>query len=337
MRPKLFLRTKEICFAVILVSLPISSLAADRIVLDRIVARVNGKAVTESQVQEVIQNAPWGPGITMTEKYEQALGQLIEENLVVHAAEQAGNMAVDDVKIRAQAKRQLEIARIRAGSEEVFDQELAKEGLTQDELQEIYEVRLRQQAMVTQMMSRQESRFRTRTVVQADEIMESFEAQKELFQEGNLRWIAFLVPSGTRGPAKDQIETRARKALDLVRRGRNYAETAQRTQGDLGASPEGEALKVFRGDISPNLGDIAFEVPKSKWGSARFVESKDGFFVYEVVEIKEPKFEEHRDRVRNYLVRKKVAKKMKDWLSALGQEAVIEQPAGSLIEDDSGD
>lgn len=337
MKPKRFFGSREISFAAILMVLPISSFAEDRILLDRIVARVNGKAVTESQVQEVIQNAPWGPGVTPSEKYEQALGQLIEENLVVHAAEQAGNMAVDDVKIRAQAKRQLEMARIRAGSEEVFDQELAKEGLTQDELQEIYEVRLRQQALVTQMMSRQESAFRARTVVPADEVTESFAAQKELYQKGHLRWIAFLVPSGTRGPAKDQIETRARKALNLVQRGRNYAETAQRTQGDLGASPEGDALQVFRGDISPVLGDIAFEVPKSKWGKARFVESKEGFFVYEVIEIKEPKFEEHRDRVRNYLVRKKVAKKMRDWLSALGQEAVIEQPTGSLVEDDSGD
>lgn len=317
---------------------PQSSAAEDgsRIVVDRVVARVNGKAVTDSQVQEVIQNVPWGPGVKEAQKYEEALGQLIEESLVVHAAEQAGNMAIDDVKIRAQAKRQLESARARAGTAEEFDLELAKEGLTQDELQEIYEVRLRRQALVRQMMNRQERQFESRSTVTAKEVTEAFEAQKELFQEGQLRWIGFVVAEGTRGPAKDQIETRARKAFDLLRRGRNYAETAQRTQGNLGASPEGEALRVFRGDISPILGDLAFGVPKDKWGKVQFSESKEGFFVFEVVEIKEAAFDDHRDRVRNFLIRKKVGENMKKWLSKLGQDAVIEQPAGSLVNDESG-
>lgn len=252
------------------------------------VATVNGDKITKLDMYE-----------RMARQYgAQTADELIREKLVEQAAKEA-NVSVSPSEVDA------EIAKIKKqiGGEEKFNEALAANNITLDQLKEYQVFRLRAAKILGKDIPADDAALKA-----------YFEENKTKFDKREVHARHILVAT--------EEEAKAIKAeLD---KGADFTKLAKEKSTEPAAKESGGDLGFFGpGKMVPEFEKVAFSLKKNEISQP--VKSQFGWHIIQVLDTKgtEPTFEAVKDDVKAVLIDEKVQEKIQPWLEELKAKAKI--------------
>ncbi len=282
------------------------------VVVDRVVAVVNGEIITMSDLQreESLKKSEGKPDERLL------LEDMIDRKLQMAAAKRAG-MDVTDKELNDAIA---DIMQRNSMDTKQFESALAKEGITLEQ----YRIELREQMM----LSRSFNKFvRSGIAVDEKEVRSYYERNVKdysLPEEIRVRQIFFRIPDKA-GPAAvaavrekaEAARARANKGEDFTRLVKELSEGENAaTGGDLGFLQRGQAIpEIEEATRSLKAGEIA--------GPIQFA---GGFHIFKLEETRKPlkPFEKVREEITRMLYEQKVENTYRTWLQSLRSDSNIE-------------
>jgi len=291
---------------------------------DRIAAVVNGRAITLSDVEERIApelaRVPAGPaGVPQRkELLRQALGQLVDEQLVQGEATALGIDVSDD-----EVQRLVEqLARENHMDMAQFRQALAQQGLGMDSVRDSLK---RQQLMMRLLQYKVKPRR-----VSDEEVQAAYANMTKTSEyEVRARDIFVSAPDIASPEQVSAARARADAALRRVRAGESFAKVA-RDVSDGPTAKEGGDLGYFRrGQMLAQLEQAAFSLQPGEISGLIRIEGDHGGFHLVTVEDRRrlpPRpLSEVQEEIRNRLAAESVTKEREHYLSQLRKSAQVDE------------
>jgi len=240
----------------VLLLLPLSLLVAQGAhaeIVERIIAKVNGDIITLSEFQErqiqaaqAARIAPAEVGQFLRQQNARILQDAIDEILLLQKAQDEGlglrPEFIDEVLDGIKKENNIT-------SEEQFQQALAQEGLTFEELRRNIE-----KSWTRQMVLRRE--IEPKITVPEEELRKEYEARKgEAFtRPATVTLEEIFVPDEAGGAAE------AAKVVARARAGEDFAQLARQFSASPTAQSGGELGEISQGDLAPDLENVAFSL-----------------------------------------------------------------------------
>jgi peptidyl-prolyl cis-trans isomerase SurA len=298
------------------------NISSASVLLDRIVAIVNGEVITWSELRDHINidGAGYIQGLNGVEREEKIrkleqpfLNQLIEIKIIEQAAKKLGLDVSDSELDRAiqEIKTKFNL------SDQEFLDSLRSENMTLKD----YRYRLKQQILIQKAVN---LAVRQKIVVSEEDIDKYINDHPDIFSSGErwrIRQIFFRNP-GTQGERQrleriaEDIYKRLINGEDFASLAREFSQGAEReTGGDLGYIDPDNLMPAVR-DVALNL--KTGEISRPFWSPA-------GLHIIKIEEIKKVReIEEIRNRVREILIKERFETKYQEWLSELKNNSDIE-------------
>ena len=288
------------------------------------VAVVNGEKISKADLEKTFNEALGQSGVTAAkltaeqklQGYRQILDGMITEKLV---DKRASSVQVSNEEAEAQ------LAKIKQQfpSEEVFQSEMKKSGLTMDQFMSNLKRSIRQ----TKWM---QSQAQGKDAVTEDDAKKFYDANPDKFTNPDIvkaSHILFrLAPDATSEQAK-AAEKKAKDAIVRANKGESFDKLAAELSEEPGAKERGGDLGYFSKDkMVPEFADAAF-AQKVGSVSATPVKTKFGYHVIKVTDKKPAgtaAFDEAKGQIILFLQRQKQNDIFKGVIHDLRQEAKIE-------------
>jgi parvulin-like peptidyl-prolyl isomerase len=287
-------------------------------ILERVVAKVNGDIVTLSEFQARQVAAVQGAGLNTEDRIERylrennarILQEAIDDLLLVQKAEELGmRMRPEYIKeIIEGIKKENNIQ-----SDDDLQQQLRREGMSLDDLKRNIE----RSIMRRQLLSRE---LEPKIAVSEEELRAEYETRRAEYDRPatlRLQEIVVKTQSGSQALAGDLVR-RARAGEDFAELARSYsAAPTAAAGGDLGS--------LRRGDLSAELGKVAFALPVG--GVSDPLPTPEGFRILKVVEKTEASqvpFEEVKAELQKRLTGDRMTREYEAYMEGLRKEAIID-------------
>jgi peptidyl-prolyl cis-trans isomerase SurA len=302
-------------FNLLLIILAAAAAHADSlgsVVVDRVLAVVNGDIITMSDVQreEALKKASGAAD------RRQLLEDMIDRRLQMAAAKRAG-MDVSDKELTDAVA---DIMKRNSLDLRQFEAALAKEGLTLDQ----YKTELREQMTLSRMFNKY---VRATVSVDESELRAYYERNRGAFalpEEVRLRRIFFPIPENASAEKTAEVNRAAQKVFERANKGedfiglvRSFSETeAARQDGDLGF--------VLMESLRPEM-EAAVRTLKPGEVAPPFL-CAGGYQVVRLEEVRTPvkPFEKVKDELMNTLSQQKLENTYRSWLQTLRGDAAID-------------
>ena len=241
-------------------------------VIDRVIAVVEDRAILQSEMemeyrQYLFQNQVTSlPEDQEAQLRSQILEQLISDQLLAVHADKEGIMVPDEA-VEEELARALEESRRSAGSDEMFERELEKAGLTLQQLRSQWKEKIRSRYLIEQLLRGQV--FKDVTVTDT-EVRQYYREHKEEIgrRPSTMKLAQIVIMPGVADEASDAsldrimgIEAEIKGGLDFAEAAEKYSEDPSAKYGgslgyinleDLGSPPfEAAARKLITGETSP--------------------------------------------------------------------------------------
>ncbi|MBF8250451.1 MAG: PpiC-type peptidyl-prolyl cis-trans isomerase [Deltaproteobacteria bacterium] len=295
-------------------------------VIDRVMAVVNGKVITLSELMEreaplVKQAAETFSGAErdkrLAEIRKKVSDSLIEDLLLEQEAEKLGlkvsERDIDDAIEDVKKQNSLD--------DEGLKVALKKEGLTY----EGYRAQIKKQIEKSRVIGQQ---VRSKVSVSEKDLADYYEKNHRMFlkdEEVKISHILFVVPEMASGAAIEGIKKEAMDVLDMARSGKDFQELAKKNSEDSSAQ-EGGSLGFFkRGQILPAFEEAAFSLKKGEISD--LVRTTYGFHIIRVDDVKEAllePFESVKEKIRSTVTSEMLEQRYKEWMDELKKSAIIE-------------
>jgi peptidyl-prolyl cis-trans isomerase SurA len=232
-------------------------------VVERVVAVVDDQPILlselEAQLALAMQSLDVQPGDSarVQQLREELLEQQIDQRVIYLEAQQQG-LPVDDQEIDQLVNDAIARNRDESGSEEAFQSQLRREGLTEEDLRARYREQARVELTVSRLIQRE---IRGQTDVTPEEVRAYYDQHRsELPQRESgihLQRIVFQVKPD---PALyDRAREQAVEVAGQIARGSvTFTDAARRWSDDPNGRTGGDLQRVARGDFADRLG-AAFE------------------------------------------------------------------------------
>ncbi len=301
-----------------------SGASSASVVLKDPVAVVNGEKISKAELEKNFKEAMASSGVGSTQLtadqklqgYREILNGMIIEKLV---DKQSANIQVSKEDLDAQ------LAKIKAQfpSEEVFQNEMKKSGLTMDQFMANLQRSLRQTKwMQTQVQGKD-------TITEAD-AKAFYDANQKDFTNPDLvkaSHILFRLPPDATPEQTKAAEKKAKNAIIRANKGEPFAQLAAELSEEPGAKQRGGDLGYFPKDkMVPEFANAAF-AQQVGTVSATPVKTKFGYHVIKVTDKKPAgiaTFDEAKAQIMQYLQAEKRRAIFKGVVQDLRQAAKIE-------------
>ena len=283
----------------------------------RIVAVVNEEAITQQELQEAVAQtnpADRKPGVSEGEFRSQVLSRMIEQHLVLQKAKQMG-LTVSEEELEEA------LGRIRADfpSQEAFESQLAKQGLSPDRFRQHY----RNQMIIKRMVDRE---VRPRVSYSPKELEQYYEQHAEEFKHPQRLHLFTILIRHQQNHKEDRKAHLLAKALWRRLKGgesfealaRQFSEGPRKEEGgDLGWVEERHLLK-----------EIAEALRSLKVGEMTPVlETTLGYHLFLLKERQEPgtvPFRKAKPAIEKKVWEAKMRDRYNQWIEGLRKEAYLE-------------
>jgi parvulin-like peptidyl-prolyl isomerase len=310
-------------------------------VLERVVVKVNGDMVTQSEFQArqvaAVQAArvpPEGIEQFLRENNARILQEAIDDLLLVQRADEIGvRLSAAYIKeVVDGIKKENNIA-----SDEDLNQQLRKEGMSLDDLKRNIE-----RSILTREVLRRELEAKM-NVTEADARAE-YEARKaDYVHQPSVRLQEIVVPGAAGAAAAAELARRARAGEDFAELARQHSTGPTRQSG-------GELGQVSRGDMAAEIEKVAFALPAGGI-SDPLPAAGGGWRILRVAEKTEGRtvpFAEAKDEIVRRMGIARIGQEKEAYLEELRKTALVELrvrevplqvtvPASSLLEPPSDD
>ncbi len=294
----------------------IASITSGELV-DRIVAVVNRKVITESQLREAEKQLLAQESET-AEKRRNVLDILIENELIRQKAEEA-NILVNDEELNA-ALYDIK-QRNNLFSDEQLKQAIIQEGRTWDEFLE----NIREQIKVAKLVNRE---VRSHVDVSEEEVELYYQTHQHEFDEAKptvmIRHILLPVKENADQNDVEAVQNLAYQLVQQLRAGADFAEMAKQYSEHPSAQNGGELGSFKEGELAPPF-DLAFTMEHGEISDP--VRSDLGFhiiFVQEKTGGQQATFENAKTLIRRKLFEQKSNALYQKWIAKLKETVYIE-------------
>lgn len=289
------------------------------ILLDKVIAVVNGEAITWGELRRAIEFESKGQlrGLSTEEregiikKYEKnILNDLIDTRLQLQEAKRLGlgvsrseiNSAIEDIKKKYNL------------TDEEFLNSLKAEGLSE----EGYRKELSEQILLAKVINIE---VRSNIVVTDKEIEEYYKENEKIYNKERIRIRQIFF----KRPDDGSIERVERKAMEIMKRvqeGEDFAILAKGFSEDPSAESGGDIGYIERGSVLKEVEDVAFSLHKGEVSKPFW--SPKGLHIIKVEDRTEGGFEKVKDEIRTVLIERAFQKRYEDWIKKLRDKAYIE-------------
>jgi peptidyl-prolyl cis-trans isomerase C len=290
--------------------------------LPNVLARVNGEAVTKSDVEKAIavleqQNGGPVPPSERDRVIRGVVDQMVGLKLLLQES-QARKVPVTDAEIDAR----MASIRQRFPTEDAFKKALKEQQVTLDQVR----TEQRQQLMINRLL---ENEVAPKTAVSPEDVEKAYKDHPEAFQvpaQVRASHILITVPPDADASVKAAALAKATKILKDARGGKDFAALAKEFSQDPGSAAQGGDLGFFAANqMVPPFSDAAF---KLKPGSiSDVVETQFGYHIIKVVE-KQPshtvKLDEARPRIEQQLKQMNGQRETQAFIESLRHKGKIE-------------
>ncbi len=286
-----------------------------QVVIDRVVAVVNGDVIMMSELQENIiiyrREAKAGPQDAELERF--VLNRLVDHRLQVQEARRE-KIEITEEELRGVLD---DFVRRNGGDREKLEAQLRVQGVTWDALRR----EMRDQLLAQRVRSRRVVR---RAAVTEAEVDRYLAENRDKFEAGlryRARHIAVTVDAPNVPAAWERAKAEVDALVAALAGGADFAELA-RTRGKDPAA--GDLGWLARGEL-----DAAFEAPLLRLAPGQVtapIRSGAGYHLFKLEEREEmtpARLAEARQQVRDLLAQKKAQERMEEWLEALRRRALI--------------
>jgi peptidyl-prolyl cis-trans isomerase SurA len=292
--------------------------------VDRIIAKVDEKIITQSELEErtfvkimALQKANVRPMPSQKEVMYDELKRMIDEKLLLGAGRKIGlevteanvTKAIDDIK----ASNGLQ--------EGQLEQMLEAESRSIEE----YKKKIRDQIMVSKVISFE---VRKRVVVSNDEIEKYYKDHLKdywISEKLRLRHILFLMDDSLLEEDKRTKIQKAREALRKIRMGEDFVAVARKYSEDISASTGGDLGEIERGKMVPEFEKAAFLLKEGEVSG--LVKTPYGLHIIKVDKIipgQTLPLDKVKVQIENQFLDQKMTAAYKGYLEELKQNAFVE-------------
>ncbi len=296
----------------VFLSFTLGAAADASVVVDRVVAVVNGEIITLSDLQreETLRKAD----VKQDERL--VLEDMIDRKLQMASAKRAGLDVTDKEVDDAIA----DIMKRNSFDKKQFEAAIAKEGLTLDQY--------RKELLEQMTLSRTFNKFvRGGVAIDEAEVKAYYERNIKTYtepEEIRVRQIFFRIPENATSDQKREALSRANAALERAKKGEDFAQLAKDLSqgetaaagGDLGFMQRDQAIhEIAEATRGLKPGDIAGPI-----------EAVGGFNIIRLEEVRSRvrPFSTVKDEITKMLYEQKVENTYRTWLQTLRMDANIE-------------
>ena len=312
-----------------------SSILANVVIVEEIIAKINGDIVMRSEYEKNLRDARGEVArrqdLTdeqrqkfLGEAEENALRDLIDHRLLIQKANEFG------VSVKAQVLRQRD-RMMKANNiktiEEFETWVVEQTGMTAEDVMEQIRSHFLTQAIIGQEVG-------SRIIIPRDEIEAYYEEHKQEFMRSEGVRLAEIVIS-TEGKTGEELAAAEKKAKDTRKRllkGETFSEIARRVSDNKQNSEQGGDIGVWRrGQLRKDIEDLVFDKPGGH--ITDLIEVPNGYLILKVFEKHREglaTLEEVRDEIRNRLSGPKFQPAFREYLSKLRIDAYIEIRPGYI-------
>ena len=291
---------RSLCFTLIFLVIFVS--LSNAIIIEKIVAVVNGEPITLTELQEraIFIRGATGKDIPLKE----VLRQVILEELQLQRAKKLGidvSPEIIDSYIESFKKEN-------HMSDEEFRNFLKERGITE----KAYREEIRRRIIINKLRNYE---IRLKVAVPDEEVKQYYEKHKEQFKTSPTAdvWLIFIPE------AKEDL---AKEVYAKVIAGEDFATLAKMYSQGPRADEGGHIGIVKKGELIKELDDFIFNT-KEKVG---FIKRKEGFYIVKVEKRNLSNyipFEQVKDKIKRKLMREKFEARYQHWLQELLDKAYI--------------
>ena len=312
-----------------------SSILANVVIVEEIIAKINGDIVMRSEYEKSLQDVRGEVARrqdlsdeqrqkSLEEAEKNALRDQIDQRLLIQKANEFG------VSVEAQVLRQRD-RMMKANNletiEEFEDWVAEQTGMTAEDALDQVRSHFLTQAIIGQEVG-------SRIVIPRDEIEAYYEEHKQEFTRTEGVRLAEIVIS-TEGKTGEELAAAEKKAKETRKRllkGEPFAEIARRVSDNKQNSEQGGDIGIWRrGQLRKDIEDLVFDKPGGH--ITDLIEVPNGYLILKVFEKHREGLatvEEVRDEIRNRLSGPKFQPAFREYLSKLRTDAYIEIRPGYI-------
>jgi peptidyl-prolyl cis-trans isomerase SurA len=290
----------------------LQSKASGPVVVDRVVAVVNGEIITMSDLQreEALKKA------SGKQEERLLLEDMIDRKLQMTAAKRAG-MDVTDKELADAIE---DIMKRNAMDSKQFESALAKEGLTLEQ----YKVELREQMTLSRVYNKY---VRSGLAVDEAEVRAYYEKNKKNYslpEEIRVRQIFFKLPEQATPAQSAAVKEKALAALERAKKGEDFVHLVKELSESENAEQGGDLGFMQRDQIIPEIEEAARTLKPGDIAGP--LQCAGGFHIIRLEEIRvqvKP-FEKVKDEIAKMLYEQKMENTYRTWLQTLRSDSLIE-------------
>jgi peptidyl-prolyl cis-trans isomerase SurA len=305
--------------------------------VDRIIAKVNEKIITQSELEERVfvkmmslQKANVQPLPSKEKVMYDELERMIEERLLIDAGQKLGLKVGEENITKA-------INEIKANNG-LGDGDLERMLQAESKTMEEYKGNIHDQIMVSRVVGFE---VRKRVTVSKEEIEEYYTQHLKDYwvsEKLQLRHILFLMDDNLLEEDKRIKRERARLALKRIRSGADFIAIAKEFSEDISASTGGDLGELERGKMVPEFEKAAFLLKEGEVSG--LVETPYGLHIIKVDKIipgETLPLDKVEGAIRSRFMDEKMKVEYREYLSQLKKNAFIENkispPSPSIVND----
>lgn len=272
--------------SLLLISFCAAASAAERQLVDGIAAVVGDQVILESEIDEelyIYQARSGGGALTEQEALDlrgEILSQMIEEMLLVAAASR-DSIELAPGRLDEELDRRVEDLKTRHGSEEAFNAALAAEGLTLDELKDIYRDDIRRRLIAEQVVR---AKVHSRVTVTWGEVEDYYNEHAEEVAEIPEAYElgGILISAEVSERAKREALDRLNEARARLDDGEPFESLAAEYSDDASAARGGDVGFIEPGMTVPEFEEAAYSLQPGEISG--IVTTRFGFHLIQLVE-----------------------------------------------------
>lgn len=298
-----------------------------------VIARINGKEITRSQLDEAVRDAVAGlelrgQSLTPDQRAQvetQILNQLIGRELMI---EKSKTIKVDDLDFQVQT--QVELVKKQFADEKAYAQELQKRNLSEAGLKEKIAEGIRLKTLI-------DREVRDKIQITEAEIKKFYDSNPQYFSKSaqvRASHILVQVPKD----ADDKVKTEKRAIIDAARervmKGEDFGKVAAEVSEDPGSKEQGGDLGFFgKGQMVKPFEEAAFGLKSNE--VSEVVTTQFGYHLIKQTDSRPAStvpLEEEKEKIENFLFQKKVQEGVMAYVETLKKSAKVEvllKPTGA--------
>lgn len=293
------------------------------VVVDRIVAVINGEIITLGDITQIERSAKQQEENSIIPSHtpqvnQKILDRLIEKKLLLQLANKK-NIKVSEKQLEA-ALSDVAVAN-QNGVDDInqLEQELLKRGLSLKELKQELETQIKINKLIN-------IEVRAKILITQNELEEYYKQHLEDYQENeeiSVRHILLPIAQDTLPKEEASIKQQAQNIMLRLNKGADFKQLVQ-SDSVLAGQSGTDLGYVARGDLMPKLEEVIWNLKSGETGMAR---TKLGYHVVLITDRKALTLENYpkiKKEIEETLYRQKLGRQSKEWLDNLRNQATIE-------------